>query len=268
MPYEGEEPYLYLAFAQEDSRKVWKILRPLLERGCRVWYFLGPSGTADEYLHRQKRAAGAALTLLYLSDAACADIDTKTNVLVNQEAAKPILCLDPDEKDRRLFMGLREEIPHLSLSHLSGSGKVEEAILHGAGFSQELIGEPVRIRESSALKRLAWLFCALAIVTGILVLITARHLRRIQTSEAAVQEETFRDPVLQAGVREALGESPMTQEALSGITTLRLNDVPESWEELSALPSLERIELPQQSLLQGEPLPETDYVIVLRGGGL
>ncbi|MBP3217140.1 MAG: hypothetical protein J6M46_02085 [Lachnospiraceae bacterium] len=263
-PYEGEEPYLYLAFAEEDSRKVWAILRPLLERGCRVWYCVGSSANADDFLDRQRRAAGAALTLLYLTDAACTDLDTKTNVLVNQEAGRPVLCLDPDGKDRRLFMGLREEIPHLSLSHLTGSAEVENAILHGVGFSQELIGDPVKIRESTVMQKTAWLFCALAAVMVILFMIGARNRREAPPPQ---DEISFSDPVLQTAVRQALGERPMTQEILSGITSLRFEEVPESWEEISELPSLERIEISQQALLQGGPLPDSDYVIILIGGG-
>ena len=110
-PYEGEEPYLYFAFADADARRVWPVLRLLLERGCRVWYSTGSAGSAEEVLYRQVRSGGAQLTLLYLTDAVCADGDTKSNLLVNQKQDRPILCLDPDGADRRLAMGLREDIP-------------------------------------------------------------------------------------------------------------------------------------------------------------
>ena len=42
--------------------------------------------------------------------------------------------------------------------------------------------------------------------------------------------------------------------------------MPESWDDLALLPALERIELPQQALLEGGALPEGDYVIELSGG--
>ena len=86
-PYEGEEPYLYFAFAEADSRKVRRIFRALLERGCRVWYCLGPAGSSDELLRRQRRAEGAELTLVYLSDAVCADRDTNGFVMVKSSAS-------------------------------------------------------------------------------------------------------------------------------------------------------------------------------------
>ena len=140
-PYEGEEPYLYFAFADADEKKVWNYLRPLLERGCRVWYRFGPAGGAERLLHDQERSSGAALTLLFLTDAACADKDTKSNVLVNQKYGRPILCLDPDGTDRRLRMGLREDVPHVPLYSLRGGGEIEDAVIHAEGFSQDIIGE-------------------------------------------------------------------------------------------------------------------------------
>ena len=83
-PYEGGEGYLYFAFADGDVGKVWPVMRTLLQRGVRVWYCTGPAGSAEELLHRQERARGAALTLLYLTDAAVADKDTKSRILVNE----------------------------------------------------------------------------------------------------------------------------------------------------------------------------------------
>ena len=72
-PYEGNQPYLYLAFAEEDSRRVWKLLRPLLARGCRVWYAAGAAGSPEELLRRQERAGNATLTAVYLSRAVTED---------------------------------------------------------------------------------------------------------------------------------------------------------------------------------------------------
>ena len=65
-PYEGGEPYLYLAFSEADAGKVWEVMRLLLERGCRVWYCMGPASSPDEVLRRQNRYKGAALTLVIL----------------------------------------------------------------------------------------------------------------------------------------------------------------------------------------------------------
>ena len=122
-PYEGDGPYLYFAFAEADSKKVREYMRLLYERGCRVWYSRGKADGPEEVLRRQARYRGAALTMVYLSDEACKDQNTKSSVLVNQKFDSPIVCLDPDGKDRLLAMGLRESVPRIPLYRLrSGSG--------------------------------------------------------------------------------------------------------------------------------------------------
>ena len=137
-PYEGDEPYLYFAFAEADRERVWDIMRLLLERGCRVWYNRGNAEGSEEILRRQDRYMGASLTMLYLSDEACRDPNTKSNILVCQKKSKTIICLDPDSKDRSLAMGLRETIAHIPLYKLGRREDLENAILQGT----EDEGEP------------------------------------------------------------------------------------------------------------------------------
>ena len=268
-PYEGEEPYIYLAFAEADRGKVWEILRPLLERGCRVWYNQGRADSPEEVVRRQARYRGAALTLLYLTDEACGDHNTKSNVLVNQNDDAPILCLDPDGKDRRLAMGLKENIPHIPLYNLRGEEQLVDAIIHAEGFSQELLGEPVKISDESGGKsifgKLTLLFCILAIVMTILFFLGARNAAPSETE--AIEQVTFSDPVLYSAVKEEVGKGPITEETIFGITAITLSGMPENWEDLSLLPSLQKIRIPQKALLGEEPLPEGEYTIELVGGG-
>ena len=263
-PYEGEEPYLYVAFAAADEKKVWKILRPLLERGCRVWYRFGPAGGADNLLHDQERSSGAALTLLYLTDAACADKDTKSNVLVNQKYGRQILCLDPDGTDRRLRMGLREDVLHIPLYELRGSGEIEDAIIHAEGFSQDIIGEPVKIAAGSALGRISAVLCVLAIPLAVLAFAGFRYFHWF--TPAFLDEVALTDPVIVSAVRKAARGGPITEEFANGLIELRLDAMPESWDDLNSLPSLERIEIPQQTIIDGGSLPEGGYTIELSGG--
>ena len=264
-PYAGDEPYLYCAFAEGDSKKVWKILQPLVERGCRVWYCVGPAGSADELLRRQERSGGAALTLLYLTDAACDDKDTKTNVLVNQKNERPILCLDPDGTDRRLAMGLRETVPHLPLYRMERQEDIENAVLHAEGFSQEMLGEPVTVRDGGVVKKLT---VVLTVLASLLLAVTLVGVWWLHWFLAEPQDElTFTDPVILTAMREAARGGVITEELAAGITCLRLDGMPESWDELALLPALERIELPQQALLTDAALPEGPYTVILRGGG-
>ena len=262
-PYEGDEPYLYFAFAEGDIHRVSKIMRTLLERGCRIWYCIGRAGNSQELLRRQKRAGKAALTVLYLSDAACADSDTKNNVLVNQESGRSLICLDPDGTDRRLRMGLHESVPHVSLYDLRSDADIESAIIHAEGFSQEIIGEQVKIGGGVAV-RLSVLFCLLALILAVVSFFGYYFFSR--TPSETTDEVHLIDPVITAAVRDAAAGGVITEDVLSQITFLRLDRAPESWNDLSLLPSLERIELPQQALVEGAALPEGNYIIELRGG--
>ena len=263
-PYEGDQPYLYLAFAEEDSGRVWKLLRPLLARGCRVWYCVGPAGSAEELLYRQERCEKAGLTVVYLTDALCTDRDSKSAVLVNQKYSRPILCLDPDEKDRRLDMNLRETVPHVSLYQLS-SEEWEGAVLHAEGFSQDMLGEPFRIGDDSkTIKKLPLTFCALALLLAVVSFAGFRVFGWF--SPAARDEVDIRDPAIRFAVRQAVGGGAITEERANEVSFLRFRELPESWEELELLPHLQRIELPQLSLLDGVELPEGDWVIELSGG--
>lgn len=263
-PYEGNEAYIYFAFAEADSADAWKIMRILLARGCRIWYSFGPTGGAEELLHRQQRAAGAGLTILYLSDAVCADKDTKSFVLVNQKFARSILCLDPDRTDRRLQMGLREHVPHIPLYQLTGTEEIESTILHAEGFSQEMLGEPIEIGESGGVRKLSLILSALAVLLLAVSFVGWRYLDWFRPKLR--DEIVFSDPVILSAVREAVSGGAIVEETVTGITFLRLDGLPESWDELSLLPALERIELPQQAIAADSELPDS-FQIELSGGG-
>lgn len=263
-PYEGADAYVYFAFADGDVGRVWPIMRTLLRRGVRVWYCTGPAGSAEELLHRQERSRGAALTLLYLTDAAVADKDSKSRILVNQNRGRSILCLDPDGVDRRLSMGLREDVPHLALQSCRSAEDLEDALIRAEGFTQELFGEPAAVEQDKLLGRLSLGISLLAAALLLLAFVGYRHFGWFRPSYA--DEITIRDEVILDAARQAAGGGALTGEKAAQIRSLRLDELPESWEELALLPALERIELPQQALLDGEALPEGDYVIELSGG--
>lgn len=262
-PYEGEEEYLYFAFAEADRREIWTILRPLLQRGCRIWYCLGPAGGAEELLHRQERSGNAMLTLVYLTDNACRDKDTKSSVLVNQKNGRPILCLDPDGVDRRLSMGLREDVPHVSLSRKSPE-KVEDDIIHAEGFSGEIIGETISVPGGDSVRTMTRIFCVLAGVLLALSFVGVRYLSWFR--QEPPDEVVFTDLVILSAVKASAGGGVVTEELVSELTFLPLEDIPENWDELTKLPALKRIALPQTALLGQTELPELPYTVELSGG--
>ena len=254
-PYEGDLSYVYFAFSDADSGNAWKIMRILLKRGCRVWYTTGTAGNSGELLRRQDRACGAALTLLYLTAAAVKDEDTKSAVLVNQSRNKPILCLDADGIDRHLAMGLRESTPLLAMG--TNLTALEDRLIRADGFTQDLLGEPVDLGHTSLLPKFTLLLTVLAAV------LLAVSLWFQPTYHDTVQ---IADPVILEAARAAAGGGSLTEETIAEIKTIRLEGLPESWEDLARLPALQQIVLPQEVAMQAEGLPIQQYRIVLQGG--
>ena len=258
-PYEGPEPYLYFAFADRDSRKAWDIMKILLKRGCRVWYCAGPAGNSQELLRRQSRASGAELTLLYLTDGLEADKDSKSRIMVNQKNHKPILCLDTDGKNRYLAMDIHESTPGIPLYRLKKDAEVEDALIRADGFTQIVIGKPAKVK-NNWLGKLTGIFFLLT-----LLLIGASFLY-FQRGPVYDDSVSFSDPVIMEAARNAAGGGALSEESLTDIQVLRLTQLPESWDDLTMLPALEQIEIPQKAAIQAENLPVDSYRIVLYGG--
>ena len=77
---------------------------------------------------------------------------------------------------------------------------------------------------------------------------------------------TFSDSVIREAVRAAVGGGALREEHLQSIRSIRLTELPENWEDLSLLPALQEIEVPQREAQTAEDLPIDAYRIVLYGG--
>ena len=264
-PYEGEEPYLYLAFADADAGKLGELVRLLKKRGLRIWYSTGPAGSAEELLRRQQRALGAEMTVVYLTDAMTQDQDGKASVLVNQKNGRKILCLDRDETDRALTMGLHESVPHLAAWKYSKTEDLEEALIRSDGFTQEMFGEPVLLEKGGITGRLTALLCTLAVLLVLGSFLGLRVFHWFQP-EIPQDEVVLADETIRGAVRAAVGGGVLTEENTAAIEELRLDSLPSSWEDLEKLPGLQRIALPQEAVMTAESLPDGNLVVVLTGG--
>ena len=127
------------------------------------------------------------------------------------------------------------------------------------------MGEPVKIRKASIIPKLSLMFCVLAVVLSVLFFTGVRESvsEVIQVSD----EVELSDPVLLSAVRKAAGGGAITQELVETLKAIDLSGMPENWDDLELLPSLEEIRIPQEALLDGAPLPEGEYTIILTGGG-
>jgi len=256
--YEGDLPYIYFAFSEDSLPKIRPTLRLLLARGFRVWFAQGPSRDAAELQRRQRRAKGAALTLLYLGPGEEADTGLKSFFLNNQKAGIPVLVLTADGEDRFLSMNLRENTPALSLPALTGEAALEAALLGSGLLTQDMIGDPVILKDRTRL--LPVISVCLAVV-----LLVLAGLRFFLPAAPTEPELRLSDPVLQTAALAATGEKYLTESTLGTITTLQLDTLPGSWAELERFPALERLILDQGCVTDAAALP-SGYVIVLSGG--
>ena len=132
-PYEGNQPYLHLCFSDADSSRIAPLLRRLYTRGVRVWY--GQRERADRKARedRAERMRGAALTVIFLTDAFRKDLRAKSDLLVCQNAGGRICCLNTDGGDGGLSIGLHPNTPEYDLSKHSRIGEYEAALLRAEG---------------------------------------------------------------------------------------------------------------------------------------
>lgn len=89
---------------------------------------------------------GARLTAVYLDDAFRNDAAAKSRLLTCQRNGQRILCLNTDGGDSGPSIGLHADAQEAVLGRGASAWDAENALLHAEGFSQELIGKPVKVK--------------------------------------------------------------------------------------------------------------------------
>lgn len=270
-PYEGNEPYIHLCFSGRDERKVRPLLRRLMLRGCRVWYCMDKAQERAALAERNQRMLGAGLTVLYLTNAAREDTELKNWLLLCQARQQPILILNTDGGDSGLSVGLTAGT---SVSVLGGNARDAcDSILHGPGFSQAFMGDPVKIKDHLWLKCVSvlLLILSLLLVVGGVVYVYL-HPPVILPPEVAEPEPEdtllLRDEALKEAVRGAIGGGPITEEAVAGLAELSFARLPEDISELALLPDLSTLILSQEAAKAAPETPELyeRYTLIVAGG--
>ena len=141
-PYEGEEPYLFLCFSEEDRNAVFPLLERLYSRGCRVWYSLKNTSKQEEMNRQQERIRNAGLAVLFLTDHVRQSRNVKGSLMYYQKQGKPVICIDTDDGDRQLSVGLSTEARHLDGRNGKAAEELGTELIHTEGFTQQLIGDP------------------------------------------------------------------------------------------------------------------------------
>lgn len=269
--YEGDEPYLWLCYAERDEQNVRPLLRRLLARGCRVWHESGVAGTLSEQERREARRSGAKLLVLYNTREARRDTELKGALLAAQDRGCPIVSIDLDEEDSELSLGLTKGTVHLQRPRSAAAA--EAALLRAEGFSQTLIGEPVKIGVDPirVISRAAFALFALLIAAGAVWYFLRKPPEiEIEAEPEPTDSVVFADPVLTEAVREAIGGGRLTEEALESVEALTLTALPASLSELERLPNLKQLRLTQSAAMAAGDAVETlaqRYELLLIGGG-
>lgn len=264
--YQGGEPYVFFCFSDADAGRVRPLIERMYARGTRVWYSVGRPRDLNERRERELRMKGAALAVVYLSSAAREDLNFKNAGLYCQVSGVPILCIDAEEGVSRLAFGFNEDVPHIKKGDYRSASALEEALVRSEGFSQELIGED-RIIPMPPIIRFA---VALAVVSALalaLVMLGGRVFGWFTPDIRSDDTVVIEDDSLRMAVRSARGGAPITEENIGTVETLRLKELPEDGEELEALVSLTRVEIPQELAPDALWLLDEGYTVVLYGGG-
>lgn len=174
-PYEGNEPYLYFCFADQDREAVFPLLRHLTQRGCRIWYCLGSASDVTERKRRQDRMDRAELIVLYLTDSVRNNADVKNPVLYYQKRGKPLICVDTDDGDTELSIGLTGRTKHADGRAGKTAEEIEAQLIRTEGFTQELIGLPPAAGSNSR-KKAAWILLAAALLVAAVLFFGVKQL--------------------------------------------------------------------------------------------
>lgn len=165
-PYEGSDPYLYLCFAEEDREAVFPLLRHLAERGCRIWYSVKATADLEKLKRQQERMNGASLAVLFLTDHVRNNGNVKNSLLYFQQLGKPVISIDTDKGDNELSVGLTAAAKHIDASGGQTAEELEEALIRTEGFTQELIGDPPKIKRGTG-RITAFILATALLVAGV-----------------------------------------------------------------------------------------------------
>ena len=103
--YKGEEPFIFISYAHEDSEAVLPVIRRLQNDGYRVWYDEGiaPGSQWDVYI--SEHLQGSSSVLCFLSQAYLRSQNCRDELALSRAAGKPMNMIYID--DVQLTPGLK-----------------------------------------------------------------------------------------------------------------------------------------------------------------
>lgn len=254
MPYEGNEPYIFLSYAHADADAVMEIAARLQAAGCRVWYDGGIEVGSEWPEYIAAHLAGASCMLAFLSNAYVRSDNCRREIHFAQTRKLPTVNIFLE--DAALTPGLEMQIgPLFALMKYAMPEGVFYEKLFAAPQLSPFLGEgaaPFVPQPAKRKKRWTWQrIVALCVSAALLVTVVTLGIVGWATGIAqrvyilSTQQEihvlpddtvtAFTSPALEEAARSYAGipEGPLTVGDLAGLSTLRYENA-----EASALPEL------------------------------
>lgn len=91
IPYEGNEPYIFVSYAHKDSDRVLPLIEGLSARGYRVWYDAGIEAGTEWPDYIAEHLENAAAVLAFLSASSLASVNCRQEIMYALDLSKPTL---------------------------------------------------------------------------------------------------------------------------------------------------------------------------------
>ena len=97
MPYEGNEPYIFVSYAHANQEIVTRIIETLHENGYRIWYDSGIMPGDDPFENIAKHLYNSALVIVFLSRRSIQSHYCKSEVNFAFSKSKNLICVVLEE---------------------------------------------------------------------------------------------------------------------------------------------------------------------------
>lgn len=138
VPYDGDEPYIFISYSHKDYKSVWRLIEQIQKRGYRIWYDEGiiPGTEWDAYIEQKLEKSAyfmCCITNNYWNSRNCLD-ELKYAVDLNNKEMLLVYLDDsqiPDGTGLRMRIG---RIQNIHRSNFESEKAFLEKIVAGNGF--------------------------------------------------------------------------------------------------------------------------------------
>jgi len=97
MPYEGNEPYIFISYCHKDRRFVYPMIESLAQSGYRLWYDSGISAGSDWNEVIANHMSGSSICMAFISENAVASHNCRREISFALLKNKPLLSVFLEE---------------------------------------------------------------------------------------------------------------------------------------------------------------------------